>query len=281
MEGKMREEGGEPMGRGRGMFDLSGRVALVTGGASGLGKVFCEALAEFGADVAIADIDEAGARQTAGFIEKLGRRSLAVRADVSYPDDVQQMVNEAVAKLGTIDILVNNAGITARANRVAEIPINDWDRVIAVDLRGVFLCTRAVLPVMQKQGKGNIINIASVYGIKPFFEIGHTNPNAHYAAAKAGVISLTKSTALDYAKDGIRVNCIAPGWYRGTRLGSWMQVAGEEERRNKYEETIARTTPMGRRGDPTELKGLIVYIASDASSFVTGQVFISDGGISI
>jgi NAD(P)-dependent dehydrogenase (short-subunit alcohol dehydrogenase family) len=269
------------MEKKRGMFDLSGRVVLVTGGASGLGRVFCEVLAEFGADVALADIDEAGARQTARFIEKLGRRSLAVKADVSQPDEVQHMVDETVAQLGTINILVNNAGITARANRIAEIPIEDWDRVIAVDLRGVFLCTRAVLPVLLKQGRGNIINIASVYGIRPLFEIGQTSPNAPYTAAKAGVISLTKETAIEYARDGIRVNCIAPGFHGGTRLGRWIQAPGEEERRKRYEETIAKTTPMGRRGNPTELKGLIIYLASDASSFVTGQVFISDGGISI
>src|SRR4030042_2151247 len=207
----------------RGIFDLRGRVALITGGAWGLGRVFCEALAEFGADVAIADIDEAGARQSAGFIEKLGRRSLAIKADVSQPDEVQHMVDETVARLGTIDILVNNAGIMAKATKIADMAIEDWERVIAVDLRGVFICTRAVLPVMVKQKKGNIINIASVYGIRPLFEMAETNPNAHYSAAKAGVISLTKETAIEYAGDGIRVNCIAPGFHGGTRLGSWIQ----------------------------------------------------------
>lgn len=184
------------------LFALRGRVALVTGGASGLGKLFCEALAEFGADIAIGDIDEEGACQTAELVQKLGRKSLAVRADVSRPGDVQHMVEETVEKLGTIDILINNAGITAKANKVADMPIEDWDRVIAVDLRGVFLCTRAVLPVMLKQRRGNIINIASVYGIRPLFEIGQANPNAHYATAKAGVVSLTKETALSMHEKG-------------------------------------------------------------------------------
>jgi 3-oxoacyl-[acyl-carrier protein] reductase len=275
------EEGKQNKVQRKDIFDLFGRVALITGGASGLGKLFAEALAEFGADIAIVDIDELGARQTAEFIGKLGRRSLAVKADVTHPDEVQHMANETVAHLGTIDILVNNAGITAKANRIAEMPIEDWDRVIAVDLRGVFLSTRAVLPVMIRQRRGTIINIASVYGIRPLFEMAGTNPNAHYAAAKAGVISLTKEAAIEYGRDGIRVNCIAPGFHGGTRLSSWIQAACEEERRRKFEETIAKTTPMGRRGDPTELKGLVVYLASDASSFVTGQVFISDGGISI
>lgn len=265
----------------KGLFDLFGKVALITGGARGLGRVFCEALAEFGADIAIADIDEAGSKQTAELIEKLGRRSLVIKSDVTLADEVQHMIDKVEARLGTIDILVNNAGITARANRISEMPIEDWDRVISVNLRGVFICTRAVLPVMVKQKKGNIINIASVYGIRPLFEMAETNPNAHYSAAKAGVISLTKETAIEYAGDGIRVNCIAPGFHGGTRLGSWIQAPGEEERRKRFEETIVKTTPMGRRGNPAELKGLVVYLASDASGFVTGQVFISDGGISI
>ncbi len=268
-------------GKEKDIFDLFGRVALVTGGASGLGRVFCEALAEFGADVALADIDEEESRQTVEIINKVGRKSLSMKVDVTHPDEVQHMVDKTVAQLGAIDILVNNAGITAKGTRIAEMAIEDWDRVIAVDLRGVFLCTRAVLPQMVRQGRGNIINIASVYGIRPFFEIGQLKPNAPYAAAKAGVIGLTKETALEYARDGIRVNCIAPGWHRGTGLGSAMQASSEQDRLKRYEETLDRTTPMGRMGDPTELKGLVVYLASDASSFVTGQVFISDGGISV
>ena len=264
------------------MFNLSGKVALITGGGGGLGKVFADALAEFGADIAITyNTNEGMARQTAGLVKQRGRRALIVKADVSHPDEVQHMIAEAVEELGTIDILINNAGVTAKGIRIAEMPLEDWDRVIAVDLRGVFLCTRASLPVMLKQGKGNIINIASTYGIRPFFEIGQLKPNAPYAAAKAGVISLTKETALEYARNGIRVNCIAPGWHRGTRLGRSMETADEEELLKKYWETVHRTTPMGRTGDPTELKGLVVYLASDASSFVTGQIFVSDGGVSI
>ena len=266
--------------REKSLFQLNGRVALVTGGARGLGKVFCEALAEFGADIAVGDINEEGALETTELVQKLGRKSLAVRADVSHPGDVQHMVEETVEKLGSIDILINNAGITTKATKVADMPIEDWDRVIAVDLRGVFLCTRAVLPVMVKQKRGNIINIASVYGIRPLFEIGKANPNAHYAAAKAGVVSLTKETALEYAREGIRVNAIAPGFYGG-KLGQWIDTPGEEERRRKFEEAIADTTPMGRRGVPSELRGIVLYLASDASSYVTGQVFISDGGVCV
>jgi NAD(P)-dependent dehydrogenase (short-subunit alcohol dehydrogenase family) len=264
------------------LFDVYGKVALITGAGTGLGRVFAETLAEFGADIVIVDVDKAKARETATFIkEKLRRRSLAVVADVSRPEDVQRMVDKAKVEFRTIDILVNNAGITAKGNRIAEMPIEDWDRVIAVDLRGVFLCTRAVLPVMVEEGKGNIVNIASVYGIRSFFEMGQLKPNAPYAAAKAAVISLTKETAIEYARDGVRVNCIAPGWHQGTGLVSSMNPVASEEWLSSYEETLARTTPMGRKGDLSELKGLIVYLASEASSFVTGQVFVSDGGVSI
>ncbi len=263
-----------------GLFQLDGRVALVTGGARGLGRVFCEALAEFGADIAIGDINEEGALKTMELVRNFGRKSLAVRADVSHPADVQHMVEETVEKLGAIDILINNAGITTKANRVADMPIEDWDMVLGVDLKGVFLCTKAVLPVMIKQGRGNIINISSVYGIRPLFQTCQSNPNAHYAAAKAGVVSLTKETALEYAREGIRVNAIAPGFYGG-KLAQWRDAPGEEERRRKFEEAISGTTPMGRRGVPAELKGLVLYLASDAPSFVTGQVFSSDGGVCI
>jgi NAD(P)-dependent dehydrogenase (short-subunit alcohol dehydrogenase family) len=190
------------------------------------------------------------------------------------------MIEVTTAKMGGIDILVNNAGINAKPARVAEIAVEDWDKVLGVDLRGVFLCTKAVLPLMVNQGKGSIINIASVLGTGAFFPMARVMPIAHYSVAKAGVISLTRQTAVEYAADGIRVNCIAPGWHRGTKLSSkWRDTAWREEQRKTYEETIAMITPMGRRGELGELKGLVVYLASDASNFMTGQVLVSDGGI--
>jgi NAD(P)-dependent dehydrogenase (short-subunit alcohol dehydrogenase family) len=270
------------MKEGKNIFDLSGKVAVVTGGGSGLGRLFCETLAEFGANISLCDVDEKGAKETADLVKGLRQQSLPIKADVNNPDDVQHVVDETVAKLGSIDILVNNAGINAKPAKIADMPIGDWDRVLGIDLRGVFLCTRAVLPVMVKQRKGNIINIASVLGIRAFLEVGEIMPIVHYSVAKAGVISLTKETAVEYARDGIRANCIAPGWHRGTRLSSqWRETAWEQEHRRKYEEMIARITPMGRRGELSELKGLVVYLASDASSFMTGQVLVSDGGICV
>jgi NAD(P)-dependent dehydrogenase (short-subunit alcohol dehydrogenase family) len=263
------------------MFDLSGRVALITGGATGLGKAFGEALTEYGADIAIADIDEATARETAVLIEKMGRRSCVVKADVTRPEDVQRMVDETVARMGSIDILVNNAGVTAKGMRIHEMPLEDFDRVINLDLRAVFICTKAVLPVMLTQGRGNIINIASSYGLRPFFNICELKPNAPYVTAKNGLIGLTKETAVEYARDGIRANAVVPGWFTGTKLTAAMQGPEFAEFTRRYDETVFRMTPMGRKGDPAELKALLVYLASDASSFVTGQLFVVDGGITV
>jgi NAD(P)-dependent dehydrogenase (short-subunit alcohol dehydrogenase family) len=272
------------MREGKNIFDLTGKVALVTGGSSGLGRGFCEALAEFGADVSLShyDAEEQGANETAEYIQNLGRRSLVFKADVSNPDAVQQMVDETVAKFGRIDILINNAGINTKPVKIAEMPVEDWDKVLSINLRGVFLCTRAVLPQMIKQQSGNIINIASIGGIKAGYDLAQILPLANYSAAKAGVISLTKETAAEYSREGIRVNCIAPGWHRGTRLSqTWQNTAWQEEQRQKYEQLIKNGTAMGRRGEISELKGLVVLLASDASSYMTGQVLISDGGFCI
>ena len=271
----------EKTGDARTLFDLSGKVALITGGAVGLGKAFGEVLAQFGADIAIVDVDEAAAQETAGLIEKMGRRSLALKADVTLPDQMDHAVQETVARLGAIDILINNAGVTAKGMRIHEMPLEDFDRVINIDLRGVFICTKAVLPVMLKQGKGNIINIASSYALRPFFNICELKPNAPYVTAKTGVVALTKETAVEYARDGIRANAVIPGWFGGTKLSVAWHGPEFEAFTKRYDETVLRLTPMGRKGDPSELRGLLVYLASDASTFVTGQAFVVDGGITI
>lgn len=261
------------------MFSALDKVALITGGGGGLGRVFCETLAQSGANIALMDVDAGGAEETAWLVRGLGRAALVIEGDVNSPEDTARMAEATVANFGGIDILVNNAGVSARPGRVGETTVEDWDRVMGVDLRGVFLCAKACLPMMVSRGAGNIINIASILGVRPFVTIGGEKPNFPYGVAKAGVIRLTKEIAADYARDGIRANCIAPGWHSGTRLSSrWREASGEEEERRRYEEGIASVTPMGRRGLPSELKGLLVFLASDASSFMTGQVLISDGG---
>ncbi len=262
-----------------GIFSLTDRVALVTGGGGGLGRVFCEALACFGADVAVMDLDPDAAEKGAQAVRVAGRRALAVQGDVAQAEDVRRMVESTASHFGRIDILVNNAGVSARPARVAEASIEDWDRLMGIDLRGVFLCARACLPLMASQGSGNVINVASVLGMRPFPGMGGGKANFPYGVAKAGLIRLTKDIAADYAGDGIRANCIAPGWHNGTGLSSrWGSSEKVTEERRRYQQHVAERIPMGRWGEPEELVGLLIYLASDASSYMTGQVLISDGG---
>lgn len=258
----------------RNIFNLSGRVALITGGGSGLGRAFCQSMAEFGADVACVGRTEPKLRETVELISRFGHRAIAIKADVSKPDEVDYMVNETITKLGTIDILFNNAGIAGAPISVGEMPIEDWDRVMAINLRGVFLCMRAVLPVMANQKRGSIINISSIGAFGG--AIPEVAPSS-YGASKAGVIALTKFAAVEYAKDGIRVNSIAPGMHQ-TGLGAKSDPREAEKREQFIKKLVSMNIPMGREAEPSELEGLAVFLASDASSFVTGQVFVQDGG---
>ena len=259
---------------GKNIFDLSGRVALVTGGGGGLGRAFCDGLAEFGADVACVDLAILKAEETVSLIKKWGHRTLALKADVSQAEQVDFMVKETLGRLGAIDILINNAGITAPPSKIPDTPVEVWEKVISVDLTGVFFCMRAVLPVMAKQKRGSIINISSIgaFGATP----NPPTPPA-YGAAKAGVITLTRIGAVENARDGIRVNCIAPGMHN-TGLGTLPDPVLEKARKQLFQNMIDLSIPMGRQAEPQEIKGLAIYLASDASSFVTGQVFTEDGG---
>ena len=266
-------------GRG-GSYSVFDRVAFVTGGGGGLGRGFCRALAGAGADVAVLDLDGGAALETAAGVQALGRVGLGLAGDVGDPDDVARAVDAALARFGRLDILVCNAGISPRPARVADASLEDWDRVMAVDVRGVFLSARACLPHMVAQGSGSIVTIASVLGVRPLPTPGGEAPNFPYGVAKAAVIRLTKEIAADYARDGVRANCIAPGWHRGTGLSArWAGGAEPAAAREAYEHGIVQMTPMGRRGEPEELHGLLLYLASDASSFMTGQVLVSDGGV--
>ena len=250
------------------IFDLSGKVALITGGGSGIGQAYCEAMAEFGADVACSDIVEQRAQETVRLIDKFGHRAIAIKADASRQDEIEYMVNRTVKELGKLDIVFCNAGITIPYKRIHEVPVEDWDRLMVLNLRGVFLLMQAALRVMVKQKSGCIISTASIAGLGT----GHKIANlATYSAAKAGVIALTRNAAVEYGKDGIRVNAIAPGHHRTSLISP--------EIRDEREELIVRNTPLGRVGMPEDLKGLAVWLASDASSYVTGQIIVQDGGM--
>ena len=261
------------------IFDRSGKVALVTGGSRGLGRSICEFLAEFGADVVCCARNKERLAETVELIQKFGHRALAVQADVSNPIDVKAMVSEVVNQFGSIDILFNNAGMLPTDAIVHEITVESWDEVMNVDLKGVFLCMREVLPVMIQQKRGNIVNISSINGLKTLDR--EQAPLAGYNTAKAGVIALTRQAAAEYAGMGIRVNCIAPGRIRPTSISAERKKTWSQERLDKLEESRLNRIPIRRFGAIRDLKGAVVFLASDASSFVIGHTLVVDGGETI
>jgi 3-oxoacyl-[acyl-carrier protein] reductase len=242
---------------------LADRVALVTGGGRGIGRSLALALAEAGADVAIADIDLPAAEQVAAEVTALGRRSLAVEADVTSKAAVQAMVQAVVAGLGGLDILVNNAGLFP-ISALQTMPEEQWDKVIAVNLKGVFLCSQAALGPMRQRGGGRIINMASVSGL-----VGAVG-FAHYAASKAGVIGFTKALAREAAPMGITANAIAPGII-ATDIAMHTFPAGALE---GYKTQV----PLRRLGTPEDLTAMVVFLASPGAGYITGQVYAVDGG---
>jgi NAD(P)-dependent dehydrogenase (short-subunit alcohol dehydrogenase family) len=256
------------------MFNLAGKVSLVTGAGSGLGRVFCEALAEYGSDVVCSDINEAWAKETAGIIAIYGVKTLVVKADVSKQDEVKALFGKVDQKFGRLDILFNNAGIATKGVKFHERRLEDWNRVIAVNLTGTFLCMQEGIKLMLRQKSGSIINISSLAGLRAI------DPDIlaieHYTASKHGIIGITKAAAVQYGADNIRVNAIAPGFYAGTRLGD---VEGRTEAEAQaWSEKPLKLIPLRRFAKPEELKGLAVFLASDASSYVTGATYAADGG---
>lgn len=257
-------------------FGLQGKVALITGAGRGLGRAFAQALGEAGADVVCVSRSSEPLKETVGLVERFGHRVLSLVVDVSKSEEVECMINDTLSHFVRLDVAVNNAGIIHRPYRFHELPLEEWNRLIGVDLTGVFICMQKEIGVMVRQQYGTVINIASILGLVGLDP--ELTPRASYVAAKHGVIGLTKQAALEYALDHIRVNAIAPGFFSGTDLGR-ERLAGEtaedlQQRRHRINES----TPMRRRGSVEELNGLLLYLASDASSFVTGQVFPVDGG---
>ncbi len=247
-------------------MDLTGKVAIVTGAGRGLGWAIAERLARDEARVVIAEIEWASAQEKAAVLRQKKGESLAIRVDVSRWPEVQKMVKETVERFGRIDILVNNAGILGPALTVAEYPQDRWDEVIAVNLKGTFLCCKAVLPVMKKQGSGSIVNIASVAGKEG-------NPDmAPYSVSKAGIIALTKSLGKELASTRIRVNAVSPA------------LLETDMARNMSAEQRAFLTskiPMGRLGNPEEVAAVVKFLVSEEASFVTGQCYDVSGGRSV
>jgi 3-oxoacyl-[acyl-carrier protein] reductase len=243
------------------MMDLSGKVAIVTGGARGIGREIALKLAEVGATVVVSDIAEA--EPVAGEIRAMNRQSLAVSADVSSSADVNKLVETVISNYGRVDILVNNAGI-ARDQLLLRMSDEDWDAVLTVNLKSVFICSRAVLRQMVKQRSGRIVSISSIVGI-----VG--NPGqANYASAKAGIIGFTRTIAREVGSRGITVNAIAPGFI-DTQM---TQQLGEEQRQE-----LMRRIPLGCLGSPRDVAEAVAFLASDEARYITGQVLGVDGGM--
>ncbi|HEU0115971.1 MAG TPA: glucose 1-dehydrogenase [Thermomicrobiales bacterium] len=248
-------------------FDLTGQTAIVTGAGSGLGVVFSQALAEAGADVVCVDLHLASIAETARTIERLGRRALPLTVDVTDEQAVAAMIAQTLTRFGRLDIVVNNAGVAA-AGPPEALTLADWRRVVDVNLTGVFLVARAAAREMIARGRGGrIVNIASILGAVASEPI----PAAAYAATKGGVVNLTRDLAVHWAPYGIRVNALGPAYFPSAMTRELLATPAMLAE-------IERRTPLGRVGRPEELKGPLVFLASDASSYVTGQTLYVDGG---
>jgi len=243
---------------------LQGKVAIVTGGGSGIGRGVCLAYAREGADIVVVDLNLTGAQQTLAGVEAAGRRGLAVQADVSDAAQVTAMVEAACAAFGRIDVLFNGAGITAPA-LLLDTTVEQWDRILSVNLRGQFLCLQAAARVMVRQGRGKIINITSILGSQ-----GRATRGA-YSASKAGITSLTQTAAVELGPRGVYTNAIAPGSIE-TPMAMSVSTTPEETARK------VAAIPLRRRGDPNDLTGPALFLASDESDYVNGAVLTVDGG---
>jgi len=235
---------------------LKDKVAIVTGGGQGIGRAICLALAKEGCNVAVGDINIQTAEKVAEEIRSLQRSALAIKVDVSDNRQVNQMVEVALKEFGKIDILVNNAGI-AYQGTIENMKEEDWDKVIDVNLKGTFLCSKAVIKLMKKQRSGKIINLASFSG-----KVGGLTVGANYAASKAGVICFTKSLAMELASYNVNVNAVSPAFIDTTMSTTFPEI------------------PIGRKGLPEDVANAVVFLASEEASFITAEILDVDGGMS-
>lgn len=258
------------MNTANGKSECDGKVAFVTGAASGIGRAAALAFARAGASVVVADVGEDGNRETARLIAEAGGRSLAVGCDVTRADDVQAALQKATDAFGRLDFAFNNAGVEPKKLvPTAEVEEEEWDRIVGVDLRGVFLCMKYEIPVILAHGGGAIVNTSSGAGV-----IGIKN-NAVYSAAKHGVIGLTRSAALEYAAKNVRINAVCPGYIDTPMIERFAGRSAEARAKVIPEE------PIGRMGTPEEIAATVVWMCSDAAGFMVGHALVVDGGQTI
>jgi len=255
------------------MFDLSGKVALVTGAGSGMGRAICEVLSEYGADVACADIDKSAAEGTVELVKRYNHRTVAVAADAFDEADIKKMVSMTIDKLNTIDIVFAHAAVVdTTPAKIHELDVADWDRIASRYLRGIFILMKTVFPLMMAKKSGCFITTSAGTALWPLPQIGELHLATPYITGKTAVIMLTKLAARQYGEYGIRANVICPGYHRS------LHHTVDEKGMTEMESLMLEATPLKRVGLPEDLKGLAVYLASDASKFITGQVFVEDGG---
>jgi len=255
-------------------MELKGQVAIVTGGGRGIGRATALELARLGADIVIADLDQAGAKRTAEEVAALGRRSVALSTDVTSRADLRAMVDRTTAEFGRIDILVNNAGIY-RAAATLDVTEEHWDAIMNINAKAVFFASQAVIPTMAAQKSGSIVSLASMAG-----KIG-SKTNLPYNASKAAVISMTKSLALAHAADGIRVNCVCPGF---VETDMWSVVSREQGKLmgmtpEEFTRQRAAQVPLGRMEKPEDVAHVVAFLAGPRSGYMTGQALSVDGGL--
>jgi NAD(P)-dependent dehydrogenase (short-subunit alcohol dehydrogenase family) len=250
---------------------LDGKIAIVTGAGSGLGEAISLLFAKNGATVVLADLDVNGAERVLRQIEKAGGKGRVVRTDVSKPDDAKALVDTAL-EFGRLDIAVNNAGIGGPTAPVGEYPIDGWDKIIAINLSGVFYGMRYQIPAMLENGGGTIVNMASIAG-----KVGLANAGG-YTAAKHGVIGLTETAAVEYGTRGIRVNAVGPGFIKTPLIDKRAVLDAGGADAGDEMQALAALHPMNRLGEPGEVAELVLFLASDRASFITGSYYNVDGG---